>query len=101
MVVKNQKGQTLVEYILLIVVVVTLVMTFYKSSAFQKLFGEKGELGEKMKTQNEFSYRHAFYKPQFPDNLKGEKDITEHPSYRGTNREPTRFFGPKDPNGKN
>ena len=95
-VVNNQKGQTLVEYILLIVVVVTLVMTFYKSSAFQKLFGEKGELGEKMKTQNEFSYRHAFYKPEFPDNPREGKDITEHPSYRGTNREHTRFFGPKD-----
>ena len=99
-VVNNQKGQTLVEYILLIVVVVTLVMTFYKSSAFQKLFGEQGELGKKMKTQNEFSYRHAFYKPGFPDNLREEKDITKHPSYKG-DEEPTRFFGPKDPYGTN
>ncbi len=94
-VVNNQKGQTIVEYILLIVVVITLVMTFYKSSFFKKFFGEEGKLGEKMKTQNEFSYRHAFYKPGFQDNSREEKDITGHPSYKGDN-EPTRFFGPKE-----
>ena len=56
----NNKGQTLVEYILLLVVAVSLVMTVYNSQAFKRIFGEQGEIGNKMKTQNEFSYRHAF-----------------------------------------
>jgi len=99
MVVSNQKGQTLVEYILLIVVAVSLVMTFYKSSAFQKLFGKDGDLGKKMKIQNEFSYRHAFYKPKFNDIPIDTRDVTKHPSYKGYDDEPTRFFGPRNPYG--
>ncbi|NDH07586.1 hypothetical protein EBX93_17005 [bacterium] len=43
--VKSQKGQTLVEYILLLVVAASLMMTFYRSKAFRRLFGEKGEIG--------------------------------------------------------
>jgi hypothetical protein len=98
MVVSNQKGQTLVEYILLIVVAVSLVMTFYRSSAFQKLFGKDGDLGKKMKNQNEFSYRHAFYKQLSQDIPRDTRDVREHPSYKGDD-EPTRFFGPRNPYG--
>ena len=96
MVVSNEKGQTLVEYILLIAVAVSLVMTFYRSSAFQKLFGKDGDLGKKMKNQNEFSYRHAFYQPKSNDIPRDEKDVSEHHSYKGENRESTRFFGPRN-----
>lgn len=98
----NQKGQTLVEYILLISVVVSLVITVYKSNAFKRLFGEQGEIGIKMKLQNEFSFRHAFYRTgtgePVQDIPRNNKDISIHPSYA----EPgvgTRFFGPKEPYG--
>lgn len=100
--IRNNKGQTLVEYILLLVVAVSLVMTVYNSQAFKRIFGEQGEIGNKMKTQNEFSYRHAFaFKSDGsvtdipPDN----REISIHPSYA----EPgagTRFFGPKEPYGQ-
>lgn len=97
---KSERGQTLVEYILLLVVAVSLMLTFYRSEAFRRLFGERGEIGSKIKTQNEFAYRHAFYssgpgREKVDDIPLDNKDISVHPSYA----EPgvgTRFFGPKE-----
>ena len=99
----NQRGQTLVEYILLLVVAASLMMTFYRSKAFRRLFGDKGEIGIKMKTQTEFAYRHAFQasgpdRQTFPDIPRENKDISLHPSY--SDGSGTRFFGPKEPYGE-
>ncbi len=101
---KNQNGQTVVEYILLIVVAVSLVMTVYRSNTFKRLFGEQGEIGKKMKQQNEFAYRHAFYGTGPTGNMiqdipRDNKDVSIHPSYseQGVG---TRFFGPKEPYGQ-
>lgn len=99
-VLKSERGQTLVEYILLLVVAVSLALTFYRSEAFRRLFGERGEIGAKIKNQNEFAYRHAFYssgpgRTVLEDVPRDNKDISIHPSYA----EPgvgTRFFGPKE-----
>jgi hypothetical protein len=102
--IKNEQGQTLVEYILLIVVATSLAMTFYRSQAFRRLFGENGEIGIKIKNQNEFGYRHAFYSTGLggvviDDIPRDNKDISLHPSYIGPGSE-TRFFGPKEPYGQ-
>jgi hypothetical protein len=99
----SEHGQTLVEYILLLAVAVSLVTTVYNSQAFRKLFGEQGAIGQKMKTQNEFAYRHAFYtsgasNTTIPDIPPNNKDISIHPSYKEPG-EGTRFFGPKEPYG--
>jgi Flp pilus assembly pilin Flp len=98
---KNQQGQALVEYILLIVVAASIIITLFNSRAFKRLFGEDGALGTKIKDQNEFSYRHAFYSSDYAKNSRiGEKQISTHPSYKGDKGEETRFFGPKDPYGE-
>lgn len=91
----SQRGQTVVEYILLLSVAVSLVLTFYRSTAFQKLFGENGELGKIMKTQTEFSYRHGYMRNRPPggDISRTNRDISIHPSYSNLQGE-TRFFGP-------
>ena len=96
----NNKGQTLVEYILLLVVAVSLVMTILRSEAFKRIFGQEGQLGIKIKTQTEFSYRHAFLgngpdREFISDIPQDNRNISVHPSYA----EPgvgTRFFGPKE-----
>lgn len=101
-----EKGQTTVEYILLFAVVVSLVVTVYNSAAFRRLFGEQGEIGLKIKAQNEFSYRHAFHiggasREAVPDIPRDNKDITIHPSYvDSSNANESRFFGPKEPYGE-
>jgi len=104
--IKSEKGQTTVEYILLFAVVVSLVLTVYKSAAFRRLFGEQGEVGLKIKAQNEFSYRHAFHisgseREPVPDISRDNKDITIHPSYvDSSSANESRFFGPKEPYGQ-
>jgi hypothetical protein len=102
----QERGQTTVEYILLFVVVISLVLTVYKSAAFRRMFGEQGEIGLKIKAQNEFSYRHAFHiggaqREAIPDIPRENKDITIHPSYvDSSSANESRFFGPKEPYGQ-
>lgn len=94
--IKSQKGQTVVEYILLLSVAISLVLTLYKSQAFRRLFGEQGMLGQQMKSQSEFAYRHAYSMNRPPSDVsRDNKDGSSHPSYADENSGGTRFFGPK------
>lgn len=96
MVMNSQKGQTVVEYILLLVVAVSLVLTVYRSQAFKRLFGEQGLLGQQIKSQSEYSYRHAGPRAAASVDIpRDNKDGATHPSYADTAAGGTRFFGPK------
>lgn len=87
----------MVEYILLLVVALSLVITFYKSDAYERLFGDKGEIGKKIKQESEFSYRHAFVQGRPEVDPLPTRDISSHPSYKDLEDGGTRFFGPKQP----
>jgi Flp pilus assembly pilin Flp len=93
---KNQKGQTAVEYILLLAVSTSLVMTLYRSQLFQKFFGPNGQLGQKIKVQTEFGYRHAYYDPNITNEPALYEQAADHPSYYDSSLGEGRFFGPKD-----
>lgn len=102
----SQRGQTVVEYILLFSVAISLVLTFYKSAAFRRIFGEQGKLGTEIKTQNEFAYRHAFSvsgasREKIPDVPRDNREGGTHPSYADSINGGTRFFGPKSAYGQN
>ena len=90
----SEEGQTLVEYILLLAVAMSLMMTFYNSQMFRRLFGNQGALGKKIKAESEFSYRHAFMGGT--DVPRGTRDGATHPSYYDESKGETRFFGPKN-----
>lgn len=90
----NQKGQTMVEYILLLAVSVGLLLTFMQSNFFKRYFGTTGLLASRFKHDAEFGYRHAFINHQLPDAPRDNTDATSHASYY--NNGSTRFFGPKD-----
>jgi Flp pilus assembly pilin Flp len=97
MVLKSQRGQTMVEYILLLAVVISLVTTFYRSALYNRLFGKNGMIGETMKTKTEFAYRHAFATDrrnggQTADISKTNRSINVHPSYVEPGAGITRFF---------
>lgn len=96
--IRSERGQTLVEYILLLVVALSLTLTFYNSEAFKKLFGPQGEIGKKIKSQNEFAYRHAYSigRPE-GDVPRDNREGGIHPSYHDVKNGGTRFFGPMDP----
>lgn len=91
---KQQKGQTLVEYMLLLSVVAMIVLTFYKSKLFQKYFGNQGLIGQTIKARSEFAYRHGYMGAEdtFP---KGSRDGATHPTYADP-AGGSRFFGPKE-----
>ena len=100
---KNEKGQTLVEYILLLAVAVSLVITFYNSEAFKRLFGKNGAVGRNIKIETEFSYQQAYPRgpaaggASLPETQPAVRDINTYPSYRDTASGGTRFFGPRQP----
>ena len=55
----NNGGQSLVEYILLLAVVVSLVFTAYKNRRFQDFFGEDSQFFNRIAREVEYSYRHG------------------------------------------
>ena len=94
MVLKNERGQTMVEYILLLAVVVSVVYTFMNSNAYKKLFGSAGSFGKIAKTQTEAAYRYSTMKVN-SELSRDNRDGSIHPSYHDENAGGTRFFGPK------
>lgn len=91
---KQQKGQTLVEYILLLSVVTAILLTFYKSRLFQRYFGNAGLIGQTIKTRSEFAYRHA-YMGTTDTHPKNSRDGATHPTYDDPDSG-SRFFGPRE-----
>ena len=90
---KDQSGQTAVEYILLFAVVMSLILFVFKSDKFNKLFGEQGDFATVYKSEIEYSYRHTlsdrvpYSKPNYLDN---GHDSFKRPSGN------SRFFGARD-----
>lgn len=56
---KNHSGQSVMEYLLLLLVVTSLVFTVLNSQAFLALMGPDSAFFERLKTQQEYSYRHT------------------------------------------
>ncbi len=95
---ERQRGQTVVEYILLLAVSVSLVITFYKSATFKSLFGDQGAIGQTYKMESEWGYRHAFIAGPKSGATSGPyTSAHDHPSYYNPSEGTTRFFGPNDP----
>lgn len=91
---RRQKGQTMVEYMLLLSVVAGILLAFYKSNLFKRYFGRDGSVGQTIKARTEFAYRHGYMGSEdtFP---KGSRDGASHPTYADPNGG-SRFFGPRD-----
>lgn len=96
--IRNERGQTVVEYILLFAVVASLIATFYHSDVYRRLFGQNGEIGLRMKANNEFGYRHGYLNGNGTENYPvGSRNGALHPTYYDTENGGSRFFGPKEP----
>jgi len=88
----RNKGQSLVEYILLLGMLLMVGVSLFKSDAFKNIFGEDSELFAKLRKQYEYEYRHG---------LSGREDLTDegyggvHESFFSKGK--TRFFSPDEP----
>lgn len=56
---RNSKGQSTVEYILLLAVVVGIAATIFKATDFNNIFGPNGSVAQEYKDRLEFAYRHG------------------------------------------
>ena len=88
----NQKGQSIVEYVLLIGLLLMIAVSIFKSEQFKRIFGEDSELFTKLRRQFEYEYRHG---------LSGVIDTSDN-SYGGDHESfysagKTRFFSPDTP----
>lgn len=88
----NSKGQSTIEYLLLLVVIASLAATVFNSQAFRNIFGKDSSFFAIMQSRIQFTYRHG---------LEGEKDDTfnygdgtAHSSYFSQEENKTRFFLP-------
>ncbi len=97
MVVKNQQGQTVVEYILLLAVAMSLIVTFYRSATFQRFFGTQGELGRLYKLDSEWGYRHASMTGRATELNEPKASAEQHASYYNEAKGKSHFFGASDP----
>jgi len=97
MILRSNKGQTLVEYVLLMAVAISIVVTFYNSAFFQSLFGIDGTVAKSVKSASEWGYRHGFYHPRDLGTPEVHSNADSHPSYYNFPKSKSRFFGPNDP----
>jgi len=95
--VNNERGQTVVEYILLLAVAMSLIVTFYRSATFQRFFGTQGELGRLYKLDSEWGYRHASMSGRATESNQRKSSAEDHASYYNAEKSQTHFFGPSDP----
>ena len=88
----NARGQSFVEYILLLGMLLMIGISIFKSDTFKDVFGEDSIFFGKLKKQFEYEYRHG---------LSGLEDQTNetyggvHESYFTKGK--TRFFSPETP----
>jgi hypothetical protein len=88
----NSKGQTAVEYIMLLAVSAFLVSAVYNSDTFDDYFGEGGTFAKAMQREISTMYQYGIRTDKrYRDNYRSPN----HSNYKGS--ETTRFFGAKDP----
>ena len=84
----GNKGQSTVEYILLLVVIMSLASVVFKSRLFQEIFGQDSDFIAALITRMEYSYRHGRMGEDHNLNYQG------HPTFYNRNRNKSRFFTP-------
>ena len=90
-----EDGQSTVEYLLLLAVVIAIVTAVFYSACFKERFGEGGRFARAIKDETQWNYRHGS-----PGRQAGNVPITypnaTHPTYYNSSRSSSHFFGPVD-----
>ena len=93
---KKEKGQTVVEYIFLLAVVVSLAFAIFNSPVFKRFLGKDSEFFAALRKVFMVSYRHGLYESSIVPKADPAEDYSgEHSTYVGENG--TRFFTPTAP----
>ncbi len=89
----TEDGQSTVEYLLLLAVVITVVTTFFGSARFRQYFGEGGRLATELREDVEWKYRHGVSGRGLSTTIQYPNGT--HPTY--WNGSTTRFFSAREP----
>lgn len=91
---RSEKGQTTVEYVLILFVIITIYALVMKHPRLKE-FMSGGRVIDELGTYIQFCYRHALpahVKETYPAFYQS----ATHKSYSGGNVGQTRFFGPRE-----
>ena len=88
---KNQLGQSTVEYVLLLAVVLSVFFTVFRSRTFQDFFGEDSSFFNAIAQKMRLDYRYG-------TNVSADEDIgsgisNNHPTFSQPDGSVSRFFG--------
>lgn len=86
----NKSGQSTVEYILLLVVIVTFISTVFNSRPFQEFFGEDSSFFTAIAKGIRLNYRYASVVPESDD--IGLSPVKTHPSFYSNDDGASRYF---------
>jgi len=89
-VLKNEKGQSSVEYVLLLVIVVVFVNTVIGSDIFKNFFGGESAFFQGLATGISRNYRYSTIVPE--SDVIGESPEFAHPSFAADGGGNSRFF---------
>ncbi len=89
--IKNEVGQSTVEYILLLAVVTSLFFSVFRSDTFQQFFGEDSAFFQTVAERVSMSYRYAT-KVDIGNNVPSVPP-DDHPSFAQPDGSTSRFFG--------
>lgn len=90
--IKNQKGQSTVEYLLLLVVIVSFMSVVMQTAPMKKLFGDDKSIYKGMARRMEFSYRYGFAGTD--DDFSDQFSNIDYMNYKNQDNGDSRFFGP-------
>jgi hypothetical protein len=93
---KNEKGQSMLEYVLLLAVVATIGMTLFKSKVFTNFMGPNSVFFETLRNNYEYTYRYGSPRTGLEDPTEGNAYSSRHESYYNGALSETRFFTPVD-----
>ena len=88
----KSSGQSIVEYLLLMMVVMVLSQAFFTSSRFKDYFGQNSTLFDAMSTAMEYSYRHGLPIESGAVDSSGYSNGQDHETYYNKNIPRSRFF---------
>lgn len=94
MVIKDESGQSIVEYIMLLGVVLLLVLTVLKNDRFQDIMGPNSTIVNGMRDSMMYSYRHG--RPGL-SSADTSNYTSSHETYTRSDGNGSRFFSNNDP----
>ena len=100
---KNKKGQSVVEYILLLAVISSIGYSFYNNRAFKEFI--RGDVGlfANLRKRMEYSYRYGREMNEDVDHAEAmsfQYQTNKHDTYYNSTTGISRFFGGLDPYGE-